>query len=137
MKRRVVFDSSAVIAFFRKERGSTEVFHMLNARRLECFIHAINVIEICYILANGDEEVASEIHAKVDELDVIIDGSLDSRFQKQCAFFKARFSMLSLADSVALSLGKRLNAEVITTDKEFSRAADLVKVMQLRPREAR
>lgn len=42
------------------------------------------------------------------------------------------YPMLSLADTIALSLAKRLNVEIYSTDKEFLRVSDMVNVVRLR-----
>lgn len=130
--KNIVLDTSAFLAYLYDEPGADIVESVLNSDDCTIFIHATNVIEICYKLANKNEDSVLFIHSDISDSYLLVDSTLDNVLQMNSAILKVRFPMLSLADTMSIALAERRNAELYTTDKEFNRVKDLVNVVQLR-----
>ena len=110
-----LLDACALIAFFNKEEGA-DVVESLFENEEEIFISIVNVYEVYYDACRADgEEKAKELLADIEKLPVTIIRNIDKEVLIKAARFKVDFS-ISLADSIALGLGKQLGAKVVTAD---------------------
>jgi len=131
--KNVVLDASAVLAFFNNESGAQKVEKVLMDDECKCHMHAANAIEVYYKVAWAiDKRAAMELYSDLMGFGVIIHENMDMFFQLRCGALKAEFLPLSLADTMAIALAERFGCAVLTTDKQFSRADKVVKVVQLR-----
>lgn len=120
-KKRIVFDSFALIALFRQESGYEIVRDLLVKianDESEGYISAINVVEIYYMIARKSNIKNSGI-----ALDAIRQMPLeiiepDLKFCIEAALIKSKYS-LSYADAFAAALTISKKATLITGDKEF------------------
>jgi PIN domain nuclease of toxin-antitoxin system len=112
---RYLLDACALIAFFNKEEGADVVESLLENEE-EVFVSIVNVYEVYYDACRADgEEKAKELLADIEKLPIKIIRNIDREVIIKAARFKVDFS-ISLADSIALGLGKQLNAKVVTAD---------------------
>ena len=112
---RYLLDACALIAFFNKEEGA-DVVESLFENEEEIFVSIVNVYEVYYDACRADGEAkAKELLVDIETLPIKIIRNIDREVIIKAARFKVDFS-ISLADSIALGLGKQLNAKVVTAD---------------------
>lgn len=112
----IVFDSGALIALLRLEPGALVVRQILRSHPGECCIHAINLCEIYYGFERAiNTAYAERAIALIQSAGVEVRDEMDSEFWKEAAHLKAAYR-LSLADAFAVSMTKRLDAILLTTD---------------------
>ena len=130
---RYVFDSYAVIAFFKGEPDALRVERLLQSPAHSHFITTINVGEIFYTEAKRtDLLTAEEMLEDLYKLPLqLVDATYD--LVMQAAQIKARHR-LSYADCFAAALARRLDATLLTGDQEFSQVEDLVAIDWLKTR---
>lgn len=119
--KKVVFDSYALINFFRKEPGYTTVRELLVKvanDEIEAYICSVNIGEVYYMIcrkldvktAEAALQILRQLPLHIIEADLVL--------CLQAAKIKANFSM-SYADAfaAAITIGKK--ATLITGDHEF------------------
>jgi PIN domain nuclease of toxin-antitoxin system len=112
---RYLLDACALIAYFNEEEGADAV-EALFEKKEETFISIVNAYEVYYDAYRTDgEEKAKELLADIEKLPLKIIRNIDREVIINAARFKVDFS-ISLADSIALGLGKQLKAKVVTAD---------------------
>ena len=111
-----ILDAGAVIAYLHGETGDEVVEATLLDRSASCFIHAITLYEVYYdFLRRTDEPTAvSYVHALRENGLVVCEG-LDETLWRDAAHLKVSHR-LSVADSFAVALARRLGGELLTTD---------------------
>ena len=119
--KRIVFDSHAIIKFFRKEPGYTSIKELLVKvanEEIEGYISAINVGEVYYMVYRkvnaANAEAALNIIYQLP-LQII---EIDLKHCLEAAAIKAKHSM-SYADAFAAALTINKKATLITGDSEF------------------
>lgn len=125
--KRIVFDSYALIALFRQEKGHEFVRDILVKMandETEGYITAINVGEIYYMISRKSNTRNAEIAiAAVKQMPIhIVDGDL--KLCMEAAAIKAKYS-LSYADAFAAALTINKKAVLITGDDEFESLNDI------------
>lgn len=119
--RRIVFDSYAILALFRGEKGKDEISELLteiSAGEKEGFISVLNIGEVYYISHRKDGKAKAEeaLHALLHfPLEI---AEADLQITLEAARLKAQYS-LSYADAFAAALTIKKKATLITGDKEF------------------
>jgi predicted nucleic acid-binding protein len=119
--KKIVFDSFALIAFFRKETGYELVRDLLvkiSNDESEAYITTVNIGEIYYMICRkGNTKTAEEaIHALLHFPIHIIE--VDLKLTLEAAKLKAKYS-ISYADAFAAALTINKKATLITGDDEF------------------
>ena len=119
--KKVVFDSYAVIAFFRQEKGYELVRDLLVKMandESEGYITTINVGEVYYMISRKSNP---------KNADIVVDALLkfplhiveaDLKLSLEAAKLKAKYS-LSYADAIAGALTINRKAVLITGDDDF------------------
>lgn len=121
----LTLDSSALIAYFRKEPGGSDVRDLLCDPGNRILIHASNLCEVYYdLLRDFAESTAEAAVNTVLSLGVILREDLDRDFWKQAGKHKAYMRRISLADCYCLALAQREDAEIVTADHDFDKVAD-------------
>ena len=117
--QKYVLDSSAMIAFFRKETGAEKVKALLHQSALsECtlYMHNASVAEfyydVLYTLSQSDSE---QVLDKVAGYPINFIENISSNFIKQIGYFKTNYK-ISFADSFVLASAKLNDAKVLTSD---------------------
>jgi predicted nucleic acid-binding protein len=119
--KNIVFDSFAMLALFREEKGHDEVAHLLTEISLkdkDGFMCVVNVGEVYYITARKQDEKKAQIaldSLKQFPLDFVV---ADMHLSIGAAKLKAKYK-LSFADAYAAALTIQKKAILITGDKEF------------------
>lgn len=112
----IVLDSGAVIALAKLEKGALFVRQQLRANPGACFIHAVNVLEVFYGFerANGTA-YAERILALMDKAQIQTRGDFDRDFLRDASGLKTTYRM-SLADTFAVALARRLGVPLLSSD---------------------
>lgn len=131
----IVFDAGALIAFINEEAGVDVVEQLLLDHSGQCFIHAVNLLEIHYDMerAHGSAH-AQAMMQLISQAGIITQGDLDNAFLKDASFLKVNCKM-SLADTFGVALARRLNCEFVSTDHhelDAVHAADVCDVLFIR-----
>jgi PIN domain nuclease of toxin-antitoxin system len=114
----LVVDASAMIAFLRNEQGADVVRASLKQDPSGWFAHSVNVCEVFYfLLRHGDETTARSAIEDLRSIGLRIRDDMDEAFWQQVGRYKASFHV-SLADAFAMSLGERMGADVLTSDRK-------------------
>ena len=119
--KKIVFDSFALIAFFRKEPGYTIIRDLLVRianNESEGFISSVNVGEIYYTMCRKGN--ASLAEAAISSLKRFPLYFIDADFKLclEAAVLKSKYSF-SYADAFAATLAINKKATLITGDREF------------------
>lgn len=124
---RYVYDSYAMIAFFKDEPGGSEVEGFLSSALNSNFITTVNVGEIFYIEAKRSDLLTAE--EMIEDLYKTPLQFVDVSFAlvMEAAQIKARHR-LSYADCFAAALARRLDAALVTGDPEFEQIEDVVTI---------
>lgn len=122
-----VFDSFALLAFFRAESGGPRVRALLTDPATSITIASVNCGEVAYRTERefGFERLR-EILGKIIEyqIDVVdVDRSLALVAARHRAIYK-----MSYADCIATALAQRLDATLVTGDPDFQQVEHLVNV---------
>jgi predicted nucleic acid-binding protein len=114
-----VLDTSAVIAFLRREQGWEIVGKHIQDEG--CVVHAINLCETYYdTVRYSNRAAALAAVADLDVLGVTVRQDMDTEFMVAVGDLKAD-NRLSLADCFVAALANRLDATVLTSDyREFA-----------------
>jgi PIN domain nuclease of toxin-antitoxin system len=116
-----VFDSSALIAWLRSERGALEVRRLLRANRGGCVAHAVNLMEVFIHFARwNDEPTAERALQIIARAGVTEREDLDTALRRDAVRLvvnaRRRSQSLALGDSLGLALARRLDCEFVTAD---------------------
>ncbi len=119
--KKVVFDSYALIAFFRQEPGYELVRDLLvktGNEQVEGYIASVNVGEIYYMICRKLNVKAAEAAITAIRQWPLVMVDADLKLCLEAAAIKAEHS-LSYADSFAAAVTIQKKATLITGDKEF------------------
>ena len=119
--KKIVFDSFAMIAFFRKEPGYELVRDLLvklSNDEAEGYITTVNIGEIYYMISrksntkNAEDAIHALLHFPVHIIEA------DLKLSLEAAGLKAKYSF-SFADAFAAALTIMKKGTLITGDNEF------------------
>jgi len=122
----LVMDSSALIALLRGEPGGELIPPFVDEPSNECYIHAINLCEVYYGFRRetGDQNALRVLEA-IRAMPIIVREDMDTDFWLSAGCYKADLRRVSLADCFCMVLANRLDAELVTADRqEFGPAAE-------------
>ena len=122
----LVFDSSAVIALLRDEKGAARVEGLLDESGNVRLMHAVNVCEIYYGFRreSGDDEAQKALE-QVSSMGIEVREDMDTSFWQRAGQYKADLAGISLADCFCAALAARTGGELVTTDRhEFGKVAE-------------
>jgi predicted nucleic acid-binding protein len=120
--KKIVFDSFALIAFFRKEEGYELVRDLLvkiSNDESEGYITTVNIGEIYYMISrksnkkNAEEAIHDLLHFPLHIVEA------DLKLTLEAAKLKANYS-ISYADAFAAALTITKKATLVTGDDEFN-----------------
>lgn len=112
----IVFDAGALIALINLEPGAVVTRRLLRHHKGGCCIHAVNLLEIYYGFERmKDAAYAERILDLLAKAGVATRGDFDRDFLKDASHLKTLYKM-SLADTFAVALARRLGVELISTD---------------------
>ena len=128
MKRKIVLDSFALLAYLQNERGAGKVKRLLAAEGSRALINDINLGEVYYII--GRER-------KIEDADYFLEvifpslpiTRLSNGLQQviDAARLKAKYA-LSYADCFSVATALAQGAPLVTGDPEFRKVRDLIEL---------
>ena len=129
-----LFDSHALLAFFKNEEGAeivAEILQRAMEKGLDRLICVINLGEIIYITKRrfGDSKKL-EVLARVHQLGLKV-LSVPENLVFKAAEIKAQYP-ISYADCFALACAMEHSARVVTGDPDFKKIAHLVSIDWIR-----
>ncbi len=131
----IVFDAGALIAFIKGEAGQDVIEQLLLIHQGECFIHAVNLLEVHY---NAEREqganYAQSLVQDIADAGIETRTDLDTNFLRDLSFLKVSHKM-SLADTFGIALARRLGCQFASTDHhelDAVRAAGVCDVLFIR-----
>ncbi len=111
-----VLDAGPMIAFLDDEPGAGVVEQVLTEPESTCYAHIFNLMEIYYIyFRRRGEGVAEDALQSLLDTGLTVRDDHDTAFWKEAATFKGKHA-IALPDTFCLTLARRLNGTVITTD---------------------
>lgn len=112
----IVLDANALIAIFNREAGAVNARRLLRQHRGETFIHAMNFYEVFYgYERDKGRAYAERIWANLDNAEIQVRNDMDRALLRDASFMKSNHKM-SLADSFAVALARRLDCALVSTD---------------------
>lgn len=128
--KRYVFDSFALIAYSRGEKGAEIVAEIIDYglnERAELYLCVVNWGEVYYItLRNFDIKRAELFRTTLAKYPITI-VEANKELTLQAAQYKA-FNKMSYADAYAAALSKMKKATLVTGDKEFKSLENEIKI---------
>ena len=119
----IILDACALIAYMRNESGAEMVRRALAAPKTKVLIHAVNLYEVFYDTYRQQPGLAHLVPEFAKKAGIQIFGRIDHRLMEEAAMLKVSFRM-SLADSIALGLSRKLKAPLLSADRhEFAAVA--------------
>ena len=132
--KNVVLDSSALVAYLQGEAGRRMIKDILvQARRheIEVSMSAMNLSEVVYAIARGrGRDGARRVAEWLSQLPLTIE-PVDRDEAVNAGLLRHRFG-LSYGDCFAVALAHRLKAEVLTSDPDFEKVQEMVRVVWIR-----
>ncbi len=130
---RLIFDSSALIAFFKRETGWETVLELLDETDGERFIHPVNWIEAYYkIYEYSGMDAAEDMVRLMRWFGIALADVMEEDFLLRVAQIKIGYPYLSLGDSHVIALSERLSGTAVTSDRQFMKAAKITRVKLIR-----
>ena len=127
----MVFDTSALIAYLRREPGGEAVRDLLDDADVAKVAHVVNLAEVFTSFAKSNADApAREALATVQAAGIEERNEMDTALWQDAAGLVARQRKagygLSLGDSFCVALARRLDADIVTGDHpEFKPIDDL------------
>lgn len=129
----VVLDASALMTFFLGRPGADRVKELILAAaegKRELLMSVVNWGEVHYsIWHTSGEAIAHKKMAEIAQLPIGIVPA-DAEQTRLAAEFKARYS-LPYADSFAAALSKLKRAALVTSDPEFAKVGETLRLVRL------
>lgn len=128
MKKKVVIDSFALLAYLKKESGFEKVKRLLADEYVHSLLNEINVGEAYYIIARerGSAQADEFIDVILPSLPItLVTNGLQEVLES--ARIKAKYA-LAYADCFAVATACRENAPLITGDPEFRKVRDIIEI---------
>jgi PIN domain nuclease of toxin-antitoxin system len=111
-----VLDAGAAIAYLHDEPGAEVVESVILATSSACVMHAVNLYEVYYdFLRRTDGPTALGVVRALRDNGLAVREDLDEALWLDAGRLKVAHS-LSVADTFAVALARRLEAELLTTD---------------------
>jgi predicted nucleic acid-binding protein len=128
MKKRMLLDSFAILAYLKKENNYHRVKDILASPNILLLMNDINVGETFYILAKerGMAQADAFLTVMLPSFPISV-CSNDFNHVIEASRIKARYA-LSFADCFAVATALRENAIVVTGDPEFKAVQRIVEI---------
>jgi predicted nucleic acid-binding protein len=110
-------DSSALLAFLRRERGWQVVRNLLRTPGAIFYAHALTLAEVFYnVHRTGGEAAAQQTLRRLIALNITSREDLDAAFWQDAAGLKSVYWQASFADCCCAILAQRTGSTVVTAD---------------------
>lgn len=129
--RRIVLDSFALIAYFRKEPGSDTVKQILRSVSSSLLLHRINWGEVYYRAYRVSGEVGAErVVRAIRRFPIEVVDEFGEEFVRKVARLKGKYP-ISYADGFAIQTALDYQAELVTGDPEIKKVTGREKKLNL------
>jgi len=113
-----VLDACAMIALLRDEPGADRVAAVLLQSGVTNFVHAINLTEVHYdFIRAADESIAADAIKAMRSTGIKLRKDISDSFLCDVAKLKGNIRRISLADCFCVTLARRLDATILTSDR--------------------
>lgn len=117
-----VFDSSAMLAYLKAEKGGEVVRALLEDAEATKYAHAVNLCEVCYdFLRLTDAATAEAAVSTLKAAGIVELNDMNAAFWRDIALLIATHRSdsrrLALGDAFGVALARRLNADFVTADR--------------------
>ncbi len=126
----IMFDTSALIAFFLNEKGAEEVdYWLINVEedKVKGYISTVTISELAFIIGVKDIELMYNIFAYIEESNILII-PLTYEIAKYSGYYKLKNKNLNLSYAdcqiILSSINKKIDA-IITKDKIWKNLKDI------------
>jgi predicted nucleic acid-binding protein len=122
MTKSVIFDSFALIAYFRNETGTdyiSELFSELALGNLEGYVSTINVGEVYYMIHRKSNATSAEKALEIIQTLPVEIVDADWAATYEAAKLKSKYR-ISYADAFAAALTIQMKGTLVTGDNEFN-----------------
>lgn len=130
---KIIFDSFALIAFFRKEKaGLTTKAYLYKAARKksQIYLSYINLAEVYYqTIRNQGLGKGKQVLATIKSFPLVLVSAADD-LVLEAAEIKAKYP-IALSDCFAAALALKEKAPILTGDPEFKKLEEIVKIKWL------
>ncbi len=128
MKKKIVLDSFALLAYLEKEAGCEKVKKLLADNDVHALINDINVGETYYIIARERGLNQADYFTDIIMPSMPITPLANALHDViEAARIKSKYS-LSYADCFAVATSHRERAPLITGDPEFKKVQDIISI---------
>jgi predicted nucleic acid-binding protein len=128
VKKKIVLDSFALLAYLKKEAGFEKVKRLLKDDDYHALINDINVGETYYIIARERGLGQADFFIDIIMASMPITPTANALKEViEAARIKAKYS-LSYADCFAAATSYRERAPLITGDPEFKKVQDIIEI---------
>ncbi len=119
----IVLDACALIAYMRNEKGAELVHKEFRSPKTRPLMHAVNLYEVYYDTYRQQPGLAYLVPEFVKKAGIEVLQRTDNRLMEEAATLKISYE-ISMADSLALGLARKLGATLLTADRhEFEEIA--------------
>lgn len=128
VKKKIVFDSYALLSYLKKEDNYQKVKETLSSNDTLNLMNELNVGEVYYILARhrGFEQADYFIEVILKSLPIVVVANTFEMIIKASAI-KAKYA-ISYMDCFAVAIAVTEQASILTGDPEFKKVQELVQI---------
>lgn len=128
MKKKIVFDSYALLSYLKKEDNYQKVKETLSSNDTLNLMNELNVGEVYYILARhkGLAQADYFIEVILKSLPIVVVANTFEMIIKASAI-KAKYA-ISYMDCFAVAIAVTEQASILTGDPEFKKVQELVQI---------
>ncbi|MFH1257714.1 MAG: PIN domain-containing protein [Candidatus Micrarchaeota archaeon] len=121
---KIMVDSFAWLAYFKKERGGEKVYALLKNKESEVFTTAANLYEIYYRLSEdvGKEKLLIALSFIKTRAKIV---AVDELIAEIAAEVRLHHGLKAI-DAFTYAAAKQLNAKVVTGDRDFSKLDNVI-----------
>ena len=129
-KDSILFDTSALIAYFLGEKGADEVSHWLiniEEDKAKGYISTVTISELAFILGRKDKELMTHVFAYIEESNLLI-VPLTYELAKESGYYRLKNKSLKLSYADCQIIYSAIDEKIdviITGDKIWKKLKDI------------
>ena len=129
-KDSILFDTSALIAYFLGEKGADEVSHWLiniEEDKAKGYISTVTISELAFILGRKDKELMTHVFAHIEESNLLI-VPLTYELAKESGYYRLKNKSLKLSYADCQIIYSAIDEKIdviITGDKIWKKLKDI------------
>ena len=126
----ILFDTSALVAYFLNEKGAEEVsYWLMNVEddKVRGYISTVTISELAFVIGNINQELINYIFAYIEESNLLII-PLTYDIAKQSGYYKLKNKNLGLSYAdchiILSGVSEKIDA-ILTADKIWKKLKDI------------